>query len=50
MLTACLADLIGLARQFSHDPKLAEEYVLEATRITARLKDLQIEIEELHLD
>jgi hypothetical protein len=50
MLTACLADLIGLARQYSYDKTIAEQYVLEATRITRRLKDLQIRIEELHLD
>lgn len=50
ILVSCLADLLSLVRQFANDPELQEPYILEATRVTTRLKHLQFEIERLDLD
>lgn len=50
ILLSCLAELLGLARQFGHDKIAQEAYALEAARITLRLKEVQGEIERQHLD
>lgn len=50
VLLAAIRELLGLAEEHKHDAARHEGFVLEATRLTLRLRKVQTEIEDHDLD